>query len=418
MNLEDIKIGLTRYKIDDFQLIVPGYENFPIENQFISGIQLEKDYDDFLFPFFQMQIGIPGWLYRGMKKNPYDCKAQFSMKKGQHYSQHISAHDTTMYTKFISGRFSVYIGDVTPDVREEERTNLDKEREVYDKGYNYSDMTYIPILLYNEEYLASSRKIVNKVLSSATLTEAITLVCNQTGISNVLMSLPQNSSKYKELVLTPIPAGKQLERLANEFGLHTKGTIVFFDFDKLYIIDKDPKCTAFVKNEYKTTYLCSFVKSGKDTMLADGCYSDSKEKYNLLNIHENSIKITNASTINQGIYGNNYVHIDSVTGAVSNNSTQETKDGTASPARVVISKDGNNTTSALSYALTEASYIVYCSFLYIDLDMVTPNKVFVLNVEESALQKYNKEYRLKKMTCLFQQEGNYWVPHVTLELRG
>lgn len=419
MKLEDIRISLTRYRIDDFILIVPGYNDFPIRPEFVVSIILEKDFEKYTFPFFQIEVTIPGYLYRGIKKNPLDVRVQLNMKKGQYFEKNIPADDTTMYTNFINGRFYALTEETTPDLHEDILDEQTKNNKTYDQGYNYADMATIPLLLYEEKYLEKSKTIVNKILTSSTLTDAIALVCNKAGLSNVLMSPPNNNRAYKELSITPIPASKQLKRLCNEYGLHKSGSIVFFDLDKMYILDKTPKCTAFEKNEFKTTYICQFIHSGPDSLMADGCFSNPKEKYNLVNAHMNGIHFKDLSAINEQEYGNNFITIDSTTGAVTRSSTTDpdVKNG-GSPTRVVMTNMGDSTSEALASALNECAYVMTAGFNYVDLDMFRPNKNFVLSLEEPSLQKYNREYRICKMTCTFENEGELWCPHVVTEFRG
>lgn len=420
MKLEDIKMSLTRYRIDDFMLMVPGFDDFPIEQKFISSIILEKDYDDYHFPFFQLEIGIPGYLYRAMKKQPHENRVHLNMKKGQYFEKDLKSPDTTMYLPFIDARFYVFFEDITPDSRESDLDKIDKDAGTYNKGYIYGDLSEIRILLYEEKAMTASRQIVNKILTSSNLLNAITLVCNKSGLGQVLMSIPQNNKSYSELCITPIPAIDQIERLCNGYGFHKKGSIVFIDFNKFYIIDKAVECTAYEKNEYKTTYICQFIHSGPESMIADGCYSNTKEKYNLLNMHEESFSVEDLSAINAQQFGNSFTIIDTKTGNVTSKNVDnpDTKDGSGASTRVLVMNQGDSTGDALSWSLNEATYSITCGFLYGDIDMLAPNKEFIMSLEEPSLQKYNKKYRVKKVSCIFVNEGPVWCPQIVAEFRG
>lgn len=420
MKLEDIKMTLIRYRIDDFMLMVPDFDPFPIEQKFISSIIIEKDYDNYHFPFFQLEIGIPGYLYRGMKKKPHENRVHLNMKKGKYFEKELKSPDNAMYEPFIDANFYVFTEDITPETREDVLDKLDKDNGTWNKGYLYGDLAEIRILLYDETYMTASRKIVNKILTSSNLLNAITLVCNQSGLNKVLMSLPQNNKSYSELCITPIPAIDQIERLCNGYGFHTKGSVVFLDFNKFYIIDKEVSCTAYEKNEYKITYICQFIHSGMESMMADGCYSDGKEKYNLLNMHEGSFSAEDLSAINAQQFGNSFTLIDTKTGNVTskNVNNPDTKDGSVASTRVLVMNQGDSTADALSYSLNESTYVLTCGFLYGDMDMLAPNKEIIMSLEDPALQKYNRSYRVKKVSCILVNEGPVWCPQIVAELRG
>ena len=50
--------------------------------------------------------------------------------------------------------------------------------------------------------------------------------------------------------------------------------------------------------------------------------------------------------------------------------------------------------------------------------MLAPNKEFILSLEDIKFAKYNGKFRLSRMVAVFENEGIYWVPHVTAEFKG
>ena len=67
-------LKVAKYKIDKFTLTIEGYGDFDVKPIYISSIVMEKDYDDFSFPFFELTITIPNKIYRAMKKKNVKIK--------------------------------------------------------------------------------------------------------------------------------------------------------------------------------------------------------------------------------------------------------------------------------------------------------------------------------------------------------
>ena len=77
------------------------------------------------------------------------------------------------------------------------------------------------------------------------MTSIVAFICKKVGISNILMSPLSNRKSYTEFKITPINAIDQLKNLIVNYKLHDKGTVMFFDLDRTYILSKEIKCTAW-----------------------------------------------------------------------------------------------------------------------------------------------------------------------------
>ena len=410
MDIENLKFKIARYKFQSIQLSVPEFDPFDVPPSQITSMVIEKDFDSYYFPYFTISICIPSYLYRGMKAHPYENKLSIDLQVGEFPNIEISNEDTIVYNSQIQGEFLCYLTDTTPELDSEKQDLVSKEAGTYKTGYTFSDIAVVNLLLYNEKMITSANKVVNYILTSSNLTDSIIFTCNQAGIDKLLLSPPQNSKSYNELCITPIPVCRQLERLCNTYGLHKKGTIVFFDFNQLLLVDKDTNCTVYVKNEYKTTYLAYFQIKRQDTRYASGCYKDSKEKYNMINIVPDSITLDDQSKIQKS----NVMQIDAKTGSVK---TITSEDASSSVTRVFVTNNGDDTSEAYKYAVDETKWILHVGMEFLDLSFLDPNKEFVFTTDDVALAKYNGSFRIVKYICNFEKEGTYWRPKVTAEFR-
>ena len=416
MKIEDIKLAMVKYRVKDFRITCPGLKQpYVVETAFIHNIILEKDYDNFFFPFFHFQISIPDFVFRAMKKANQDIRVYLDFQKGKFYEvSNDGEEQKPSFTSYISGNYYLYLDDTSPEILEKELEAYERTTEVAGKGMQWGDLNTISVLLYREDYLFRSKTIVNAILTSSTLVDALTYTLNRAGLTSVLMSPPSNYKSYSEFVITPITAMEQIDRICNAYAIHANGTTIFFDFKYLYILDRTPKCTAYVSNEYKTTYLASLTVSGGTAIQARGCYSNSQEKYNFLNIAVESIDIKSNTELNNQLFGNNFGVIDTTTGKVTTINTG----GSSGLTRFVVNNNGDNTANALKQSLKESSKIATLGFSFVDLDMFAPNKEYVLMLEDPRFSKYNGKFRISKMTCIFDDEGEYYTPHVTAEFRG
>jgi len=420
VNLTDVKLSLVKYKIATLRLTIPKIkEPFIVETIFINNFSIEKDYDNYYFPYFQLSVNVPAYIYRAMKKNNLNIYAYMDLQSGYFKDVNVS-NEKPAFKSYTKGNFYVFMEDMSPDVTENEQIAIEKDAGTYKKGSSLSDTVKINLLLYHDSTLFNSKTIVNNVLTSATLVDALAYVLNKAKITKVLLSPPNNYHKYSEFILTPVTALEQLERICNEYGIHKKGTLIFFDLTYTYIIDRSPKCSAYQKNEYKTTHLMSSTNKSLSSGQKKGCYKNAKEKYYMINLNSDNISFKSLGELNNQQYGNTFTTVDSSTGKVSTTDSKavSAKKSLSKTSRVIVQDSGDSTSKALANSLKEDSKIAVLGFSYVDLDMLAPNKQFIITIDDSKLKKYNGKYRITKLIAAFEKEGNFFIPSVTAEFKG
>jgi hypothetical protein len=133
--------------MNKFQLTVPGIDPFDVDNSMISEFTIDKDYDNSFFPLFMVEVSVPGYVYRAMKKNNYDIKAHVDLQFAK-FSEVEPNTKSMSFTSYINRQFYVFFEDTTPDILEDELMRLEKDSGTYNKGYMYGDMATIKLLLY------------------------------------------------------------------------------------------------------------------------------------------------------------------------------------------------------------------------------------------------------------------------------
>lgn len=409
---------MYRYRLKDFRIICPDADvAFNAGYDQVQSIVIDKDYDALMLPMFMVEVSIPNYVHRALKADKTTSSyvvLDFQMGSAEE-SLKLEDTKTANFKSYIKGNYTILLTDSTPDVLDRQVEKHEKTSEVYGKGAEHGDMVVTKMLLYNQSHWTKMVSFCNAIISSCTLIDAIAYVLNTCGLNNVIISPPSNFKTYKEFCITPISPMEQLDRICNEYGFHTNGTVVFFDFKYIYIVEKSPACKAWYTNEYTTTYLTSQSAKSLNSTQSAGCASNSITKTSMINIIGNSIEIKSLSEANDRIFGNNFLVINTASGGVEAVSAGTTPSPTS---RVVMINKGDNTAAAVKREMTESNNIIKLGFSHIDLNMLTPNKGFVVSFDDSKLSKYNGKVRICRYSCIFQKEGAYFTPQVIAEFRG
>lgn len=420
MDITEIKNSICKYILKSFKLIIPGMEPFEVELSHVGDFVLEKDYEGGYFPYFETSIIVPTYIARAMTANNTNLKAYIHFQYGLFDDLEVETTAANGVSDWLNGFFTIYELDNTPDLELSTRETVERDQGTFEQG-NANDFVTRTIILYNSDYLFKSGTIVNAVLTSTNMADAVVYTLNSAKIGNVLMSPPGSYKTYREFVITPIPALHQLERLCNEYHLHNNGTNIFFDLDYAYILEKVAKCTAYVPNEYKTTYLASFGTKYTDKTMLSGCYVNSKERWNLVSIFGNSLYFENKSIAMNQIAGNNFAAIDVTTGdvkKVNSGAIQNAADISATNRVVTVTHGNFSTIDALKSTNKSNSKVMYCSFQHTHIKMLAPNKEFVFTTDSSKYKDYMGKYRITKCMGNFRKDGNFYLATFACEFKS
>lgn len=417
MDLEKINLKLTRYRINNFKLFIPPKYKTPyeVESSDISSIILEKNYDSqYIFPYFEVTINLPMKVIRALKKYSNDITVKLDLQYGNFKDTELSENKMPVFKSYVEDIFKVFISDTSPDINETLNKKIEEDDDTDSDGHRLGNTETIILLLYNKNYIENLNKVVNNILVSVSSVEAITYILNEAGIRNVLISPPDTYKKYSQFPLVPITSAEQISRICSKYGIHDKGTLIFFDINRGYIISKVKKCTAYESGEIKKTYL---INTSGDNDDLKGCHKNTTKKFNIINVTSDCISFKDISSITDYFGGDSYVSVDK-DGNIKNidKNGKEVKSSTSSP-KVLIQDKGENDIEKIAASAKESSNIMTLQFNYADLNMLTPNLQFITYFSDSNLKKYNGKYRITKMICQFSREGDFFVPNISAEFR-
>lgn len=412
MNIKDITLQLVKYSMPEIRIFIKDQEIYTVHKNEIVSFVIDKDFENELFPFYQLQLNIPTKIYNQMKRSSMDITVYFKTGYARFPDQ--DPHPEIKFSTEIEGKFLGVISDSSPDIYE--RDVDERASESGNKDGWIGDMVNMYILLYNKEYYYGCNKMVNDILSSANLIDALTYVLNRAGMSNILVSPPTNQKVYSEFKLPPLSASEHILRICHQYGLFNSGAVIHFDLMMGYIVDKLTTCNCWKPNEYYTTYLVSLMQSSKKSTTAYGCYCNSKEKYNLINLSPD-IAITNDAVATGYAAGSGFLAINNNTGDVS--TIAPTIGGVASGIRsAFVYSSGDNIASVIKTQIEQSAKVLTTSFSCAHLGSLTPNKEFILTLEDPKFSQYNGKYRLTRVSCAFDMDGGMMVPNYTAIFKG
>lgn len=431
MNKDDIRISFAKYRITRFDIIIPcRSEPFSVNPAHIGNWTIEKEYEKFYFPYLEFRCLVPDTVYEDVMKEPenvyIDLKVEYALFED--IFEMDPAESLYSYGTIFDDRFYAFIDNKSPKVTDESPGEKEKAKIARDEDNltqeSFSNGRPLVMALYKADHIFKINKIINKVLSKCTTCDAIAYYLQELGFSNVLMSPADISKMYDQLALAPLPVVDSMLYTCNTYGLHKAGTVIFFDYDTIYILDKKLGCTAWVNNEYKTTYLASFPATSDNAILKSGFYSNGKEKYSLLNIVGDSLSVVNETMFADQSIGGNLVVIDTNTGDVSQLQTPLTVNenstaNTGEPNRVVVFDQGN--TSMTSHDLTEMKQNQIILNMVVEnanIRCMAPNKDFIFTTDNPKYTKYCGHYRITKMSAVFTKKSSLYEPLCTLTVVG
>lgn len=411
-DVKDLDLKICKYKISTFILYI-GNEEFEVDPRFIGEILIEKKYEEFEHPYFHLTFGVPNRIYRKMREKSTLLSAHITIKIAKFRQDDIAnISETPPEEDFINKDFKLLIPESTPILTTPFQETIEEELELENDTGNVQHTTNLSAILYNDENLKACEAICNQVITSCTLTDALTKELQDAGFRNVLLSPATNETMYREFMLLPMRADESIESICNDYGLHTEGTMIFFDYDINYILRKNGQCTAWRPMEIKKTYVIynPYMDNGKVTQ---GCCCDDDEKAYYVTMQ--SCKMVEASAILNENYATGFISVDSKTGE----SVKKIADTTTFPGhgnkanRVIKTNFGDQRTAEAVKKWAEAQSTNWNVVIdSVDLAMLTPNKQFQLVFLSPKLSSYTGTYRITSLVAKFNKSDGEWYTAV------
>ena len=389
-----------KYKMSKAEILLPDKDPIEIAGASITNLGIEKDFDNDHFPILYMSVKLNPEVYYSIIENKTTVK--FRLRFEKYIYDKVKDAQTTKLV--FSDVFSIFINDNMPFM-DKELYKKAKETEGTETPMSSMIKSY-EFYLFKERDLIGSKKVFNTIMSNETISDISIFLLSSAGITDILMSPLDNSTKYSEVILPPVSVINSINYLEKQYGMYYHGLLLFFDFERAYFINKRAECTAWKTGEFKDVIVQSFKTSNPDS-LTPGCYRDEENKCYILHVIKDNIDIKTASVVDDQLSGNDMVVVDSADGNVTNvnPSVQQRGDGTT---KILVDNYNNPYTKrSLEYRKIENDNVIVVTLTNVDMEALTPNKKYKFIFEETDIQKKNGgEYRLTSTIYDFTKQAS------------
>lgn len=260
-----------------------------------------------------------------------------------------------------------------------------KEEELEKEDY-FASQNLVDVFLFDDKLLKSSVKKYNEVLTSSTIQNAIGRILTKTGHKKVLMSKIENTEVYQELLIPYHEAYKCIAYLDQYYGLYKKGAQIYYDIDKLYIINPNGKVTAREEDEWVDTVF--LITKRDESMPGNAMVRKPGEKIFYINIMEENINIkVPASLKNEQLGAAARVVIADGTSSELEQSNAEYVNSANEMIKYIREADNKYTASMLKARMEENNCMVYINGENFDMNAFALNKSYKLVFDDEAKQK-------------------------------
>ena len=366
-----------RYMVTKCELLFPNEEPFELKGDKIRGLKIEKDFDNYFFPIFSIDLFIDQMLYYKIVSMKTEVK--FRIKVEKHKKSVIMDGTCEFNELIIDSTFGIYINDDSFFINE------DLYKAAQANGTSSMTGALHTFYLFKDSDLSSSKKTINAVLEDVTMTDTIAYILSASGSDNGLLAMTIEGEK--------------------QYGFYNNGSVLFYDFDRTYMLSRTAKLTAYETGEYSNVTVTCFKRSNRNSA-TPGSYRDDANYSYVLHISQDNIELYNNAIIDDQTSGSNIKLINPTSGNVSYiNPDVETRNKTRS--KVIVNNLGNKfLSSAIENAKYENAHIINITVFDFDYMCLTPNKKYTLTFEDKEVnEKYSGNYRLCSYNMLFIQQG-------------
>lgn len=405
--MRDYKVNV-KYKVDNFDIL---FENGDIErftSEMIRHLYIERDYESLFFPLINISIVMDDVIYQRIQQESETVQFRVRIVRNVYNSR----GKLLKYEMFCNKTFRCFM----------EKNNIVKDIELVNNKRDIDSSTHPGYIANPREFyiflddVIKCKKMLNLSIEDASLTDLVLYMFNQCGVEKLLMSKLDNQSRISNLIL---PNGNIIETilfLEDNLGFYKKGTLLYFDIDNAYLIDKNSKCTSWRKNEVRVTHIHVANHSGSDSQL-NGQFTNKDRKQTHVFTHTERVEIRNSNIINDQLSGNSITMIDAKNNSVSNISSNSTQIGSANTNIMNIKSDNKFANEILKTRMRERECICTMSFLGVDVDVFSPNKEIIVTYEEPELhKKFSGNYRILKVISTLKKDSHELVGEVQVTM--
>lgn len=395
------------YEAESIQLLI-GRDIINIPSENLNSMNILHNYDENMFPIFQIVLLLNANLYNIIIKNKNIVKIKLRIQK---FYVEIGKNNRSMYRDFINDTFDLILDDSIENLDRELQRDTQKndlKNISTDLSNDIKYQTFVPceFFLFKNETIESTKKPINAIFSNASPTDVLYFLLKEGNIKNVLMSPSDNIVKYKKIIIPPLKLGEAIKFLDSYYGLYKNGSMIYFDFNKVYILNYIGECTAYEKNEKKETNI--IIPSSSSLYSSNNCgvIKSNNLKKNYILGSNMVLNIMNESITNNILNGNDIMVIDNVNGEINITNNENISRG-ENFINIIKNKVENPFIGETYINLMNSKSITISTIIgNYDIETISPNKKINIIFEDTSLaNKYNYNYHISSVSHNFIKDG-------------
>jgi len=404
------KIQRWKYIVKFMKVTFSNKETIDIPVERVKELIIEENYEEYYFPLVKLKVVLDLNMYYDIIRNKNNCK--INLRIDRFYFEDEKNTDRSIIKKFINDTFELIMDESTDDMYQslkEDENKSDFTTRKKDTSTDLMDVTNELSFYLFKPTISGTKKNVNKILTDCNVSDAVAYLATVANVNNILMAQPDNTTRYKELLLPPLSILRSLEFIDLYYGLYKQGTMIYFGLDYTYILPYSGKCTVYHTGEITTTNIIipkSTNITHKNILGSLKKMTDRNKNYIIADY--STINIQNQSISNNYLNANNLQTVDSyddITTKQESKAVAKTEGFT----KIMENKTMNSFYSSMYAAQSDGrSTVVSLRLQDFDITMITPNKEFNLIFEDPTYtKKYNGKYLIAGVTHNLLSEGGY-----------
>ena len=408
------KFQKWKYIIDEFIILYPDGTSTEVPNHRIKSITIHHLYNQNLFPIFRTELVLSSKTYYNILKHKKDIKFKLRIQK---FYTEIGDTKKSLYRDWINDTFDLILDDddYNPDqsmLQEEKEMNSNVADLKDDENNLFEVDNTIEFFLFKSELVDKFNVEVNAILTNATINDAIQYIATQADMDNILMTIPDNTTIYPELLIPPMQAKYALKFLDTYYGFYKNGMMLYSDMIShiTYLINYSSQCTAYQQNEKIETNILIPKKSNKySSDLCSLSRQSNNDVYFIIGDNSN-ISIRNDSMSFNAYNSTDVTVIDTFDGSTSKSNSNVTIKDKKSTSIIENTTENKWYTDIYSSMINSKNVVMDVVLSDYDADAIAPNKVFKIVFEDSLLaSKYRGKLILCQTSHSLIKEGEYFT---------
>lgn len=397
-----------KYRLSELYILYPGEEPEKIPTERLTSFAIDHDYENNVFPLVRMELVLEASRYYKIIKNKTEVKFKIRIQK---YYRELGKRTESILRDYINDTFSLILDDDDFDVDsgfKEERAGGDYSKlEQSDINDLWAVDNKIEFFLFKTDTIRAAKKMVNDVLTNASVTDGISYIISKTGLKNILMAPADNKKTIPELVIPPMTAIGALTFLDCYYGIYQNGSMLYLDLDRNYLFPYNDKCRCWEKQEIRETDI--IIPKKNSTFSSDMCTvdpADDSVKINYIVGNNSSITIKNDSVTYDVLAGNDIESVKVYEGEVTQGSSEAPSSDGNLQCNIPNRTENPYFTNTYTQQAESRTIVINDIFADFDVAFLKPNIIYKFIFEDTKLtKKYKGNYRIVYANHTFIKDG-------------